>query len=289
MSAVDLNAQVVEQLGDGNTVAPREALKQQLGALLAALHGQGEARANLAGEERVGAFLDAISDELEGLLAVAAPLIEYGGSAGHEAVVRAVAQVTNEISRQPNQENAHYLVAARVLWCTTAFALACDAIDFLPRLLRLTVRSAFRNVDEPLIDDSSARHLEVFGRGADVAFDSHREWLASLDLVAERYPLLAREQLLEKALAEADLIFALHTDAAGRGINGTYSAVAHREGDAERRLRARVRAPDAREQLVRFFAVPDAELEERLDEIHAQLPRQGELYFGEIRLFPGQE
>jgi hypothetical protein len=289
MTAIEINEQLVEQLGRGDTVAPREELKAQVLALLATLDDQGEAAANLAGEERVDAFRGAISDELEGFLAAAAPLIEYGGGGGQEAVIRALAQVTSEISREPSHENAYYLVTARLLWSTTAFALACDATDFLPRLLRLTVRSAFRNVDELLIDDGSARHLEAYGRSADVAFESHRLWLAALSLLTERYPLLAREQQLERALAEADLIFALHTDAVGAGIRGTYSHGAHREGHAEQRLRARVRTRDGREQLVRFFGIPDAELEERLAELHEGFPRQRELFFGQIRLFPGDD
>jgi hypothetical protein len=289
MSAIEINEQLVEQLGRGDSVGPREALKAQVLTLLATLDDQGEAAANLAGEERVNVFLEAISDELEGFLAVAAPLIEYGGSDGQEAVIRALAQVTSEISREPDHENAYYLVTARLLWSTTAFALACDATDFLPRLLRLTVRSAFRNVDELLINDSSARHLEAYGRSADVAFESHRLWLASLSLLTERYPLLAREQQLERGLAEADLIFALHTDAVGASVSGTYSHGAHREGHAEQRLLARVRTPDGREQLVRFFGIPDAALEHQLTELHEGFPRQRELFFAQVRLFPGDD
>lgn len=289
MTAVELNEQAVEQLGRRDSVTPREALKTQVVALLAAIDSQGEARANVAGEERAKAFLEAISDELEGFLAIAAPLIEYGGSDGQEAVVRALAQVASEISREPDLENALYLVTARLLWCTTALALACDATDFLPRLLCLTVRSAFSNVHEPLVEDGNARHLEAYGRSADVAFESHRLWLASLSLVTERYPLLARDQQLERALSEADLIFALRTDAVGARIRGTYSHGAHREGHAEQRLRTRVRTPDEREQLVRFFGIPDAQLEERLAELHEGLPRQRDLFIGDVRLFPGDD
>ena len=82
------------------------------------------------------------------------------------------------------------------------------------------------------------------------------------------------------------LIFALHADAIGAGIGGTYSHGAHREGYAEERLRARIRTPDGREQLVRFFGIPDAELEARLAELHEGLPRQRDLFIGEVRLFP---
>jgi hypothetical protein len=48
---------------------------------------------------------------------------------------------------------------------------------------------------------------------------------------------------------EADMLFAMHADAVGAGVNGTYSQGAHREGYAEERLRARVGTPEHREQL----------------------------------------
>src|SRR6266511_3323604 len=54
----------------------------------------------LRARSRANALLEAISDELECFLAVAAPLIEYGGRDGQEAVVRALAQVASEISRE---------------------------------------------------------------------------------------------------------------------------------------------------------------------------------------------
>lgn len=287
MSAVELNVRIVEQLGNGNTVAPREALKQQLGALLDTF-GNHEELNGLRGQERVASLVAAIQEPLEGVVAAGAPLIEYGGPDGQRAV-RALAQITGRISVDPSQENAYYLVAARLLWCSTAFALACDAVEFLPRLLGLTVRSNFRYAEERLIDDSSARHLEAFGREAGVALDSHRQWLAQLDLLSERYPLLARDQELEKALAEADLLFAFHADLSASGARGVYSGAAHRDGDPERRVRARLQAPEARAQLVRFFDIPDPQLDERLSEIHERMPRDNELFFGDVRLLPAEQ
>lgn len=286
MSVAELNARIVDQLGNGNTVAPREALKQQLGALLNTLEDQGEELNNLAGEDRVATLVAAIQEPFEGVLAVTAPLIEYGGPDGQLAVIRALAHLTGRISLEPSQENAYYLVAARLLWCSTAFALACDAVDFLPRLLSLTVRSNFRDIDERLIDDSTARHLNAFKSGADVALDSHRQWLAQPELLTKHYPLLARDQGLEKALAEADLLFALHADASGTSSRGIYSGAAHRDGNPERRLRARLRTPGPREQLVRFFEIPDAELDERLNEAHERMPHNHEFSFGDVRLLP---
>ena len=147
------------------------------------------------------------------------------------------------------------------------------------------MRSAFRNVDEPLIDDSGARHLDA-GRSAEVAFESHRLWLSSLSLLTERYPLLVREQHLERALAEADLIFALHSDVINAGMHGTYSHGAHREGHAEARLRARLRTPDGRQQLVRLFGVRTKELDQRLAKLHDGPARTRDLFVSDVRLFP---
>jgi hypothetical protein len=288
MTAVDLNQQVLEQLGRGDAVAAREMLKSCVLAILQALDEpqRQEDAANLAGEKRVEGFMNGISAELEGFLAVAAPLIEYGGRNGQQAVVYALALVAGEVSDEPSRENALYLIAARLLWCTTAFALACDATDFLPRLLRITTHSAFRDADERLIDDSGARHPSAYDRSADVGFESHRLWLGALPLVQQCYPLLARDQQLDKALMEADMLFAMHADVAGGSMGGTYSHGAHREGYAEQRLRARVGAPDGREQLCRFFDLADAQLEQRLNELHEGLRRQRDLFMGEVRLFP---
>lgn len=289
MSAVELNKQVIEQLSAGNTVTPQEMLKDQLVGILEALdqNDNGEHQMNLGNALDV---VEGISDELEGFLAVAVPLIEYGGEGGQEAVVSALARIAQQIDRRPPDcENALYLLAARLLWCTTAFALACDTVDFLPRLLRLSTRSHFHGRDERLVDDSSVRHLSAFDRGAGDAFESHQQWITSSALVQRCYPLLARDGLIEEGLMEADMLFALHSDATESSLRGTYSHGAHRTGRPEARLRARLGAPAQREQLSLFFGVPDGQLEQRLAELHEGLPRDREEFMGDVRLFPGEQ
>jgi hypothetical protein len=289
VSAAELNSRVVEQLGAGNTVAAREALKAELVAVLDALdrNDKGEQQVDLGSARQIDNFVDGISPELERFLAVAVPLVEYGGDAGHEAVVNALARVAEQIPREtqtPGWETALYLVTARLLWSTTALALACDRIDFLPRLLRLRTRSRFHGGEELLVDDSSARHLSAYERGADESFDSHNRWLADLPLCRERYPLLVREGLLEQALAEADMLFAMHS--AGDAVGSTYSHGARREGHAERRLRARVNVPAERAALCTFFNVSDAHLEDELAALHGQLARSTDLFIRDVQLFP---
>lgn len=289
MSAVELNQQVLEQLGAGNTVAPRESLKDQLVDVLEALdrYGSDEQHVTLGNAVEV---VEEIGDELERFLAAAAPLIEYGGEAEQEAVVTTLARIAQEIDRRPpDWENALYLLAARLLWCTTAFALACDCVGFLPRLLRLSTRSHFRGRDERLVDDNSARYLDAFNRGADESLESHQRWLTSSALVHQRYPLFARDGLLEAALMETDLLFALHSDATESGIRGTYSHGAHRTGRPEARLRARLGSQAQREQLCVFYGIPDEQLEQRLGELHEGMPRDRGGFMGDVRLFPGDD
>jgi hypothetical protein len=293
MRSAELNKQVIEQIGAGDTVTPREAVKTQLVALLDSIdrHDKGEGQINIGGEHAEN-FIDGIDSELEDLLAIAAPLIEYGGLAGQEAVVSALARVAEQIPREtqtPGWEPALFFVTARLLWSTAAIALACDAVEFFPRLLRVRTRSRYRSVESLVVDDSSARHLDVYGRGADESFESHRRWLAELELLIERYALLVRDGLLEQALAEADMLFAMHTVATGSSFGQAYSHGAHREGHAERRLRVRVRAPEQRASLCKFFDTPDRELEQRLATLHDGLARQRDLFRGEVQLFPSDD
>jgi hypothetical protein len=289
VSAGELNSRIVDQLGTGNSVAAREALKAGLVAVLDALdrHNKGEQQVDLGSAGQIDNFVDGITPELEHFLAVAAPLLEYERDGEHDAVVNALARVAEQIPREtqtPGWEPALYLVTARLLWSTTALALACDRVDFLPRLLRLRTRSRFHGGEEPLVDDSSARHLSAYERGADKSFDSHKCWLVGLALFRERYPLLLREGLLEQALAEADMLFGMH--AARYAVGTTYSHGAHREGDAERRLRARMAVPAERAALGAFFGVAEAQLEEQLGALHGQLARRTDLFVREVQLFP---
>jgi len=287
MNAVELNNQIVEQLGAGNTIAPQEALKGQLVGILEALDGNDDHDVNLGNAVDV---VDEVGDELEGFLAVAAPLIEYGGEPGQVAVISTLARITEQIDRRPpDWENALCLLAARLLWCTTAFGLACDAVDFLPRLLRLSTHSHFHDHDERLVDDRSARHLSAFNGSAEESFKSHARWLASSALVQQRYPLLARDGVIDEALIEVDMLFALHSDATGSGNRGTYSYGARRTGRPEARLRARLGAPAQRKQLALFFGFLDGQLEQHLAELHEGLPRNREGLMGDVRLFPSTD
>lgn len=291
MSGAELNAEVIEQLGAGNLVGPREALKAQVEALLQRLErtDQGEGQVNLAEERQLENFIEGISGELQGFLAVAAPLIEYGGDAGQEAVVTALARLAQEIERRsqtPGWEQAMYSLVSRLLWVTAAFALACDAIEFVPRLRRVTAPSHYEDRSEPMLDASRARYLPTHDGDAGRSFEAHERWLTELDLIAERYPLLARDDEITTALIEADLLFAMHAVASG-GHNGPYSHGARPGGGAEKRLRARAIDPNQRAVLAGFFETEGVELERQLNTLYGALHRQPGMWMGESQvLFP---
>jgi hypothetical protein len=291
MTAAELNEQAISDLGTGNLVAPREALKRQLAALLDALdrHNKGGEQVNLGDRPQLESFIDGIGGELEGFLAVALPLIEYGGETGQDAVVTALVRLAQEIERNtttPGWESALFVIVARLVWVAGAFALACQAVELLPRLTRITVRSGYDGRDQGLLDERRARYLASYSGDARKSFEAHQLWVAELALMADRYPLLARDDELVKALMEADMLFAMHAIATGRH-DGPYSHGAHQSGQpAEKRLRARVGDPRQRAVLAAFFGASEDKLQERLTALQGSLQRPAGAWTGDLPLFP---
>jgi hypothetical protein len=100
---------------------------------------------------------------------------------------------------------------------------------------------------------------------------SHQRWIAELALVSERYPLLARNDQLVKALMEADVVFAMFALATG-GHDNPYSHGARQgSGPAEKCIRARARDPRQRPALAAFFGVGEAELQARMSAFYGSL------------------
>jgi hypothetical protein len=294
MNASQINEAALAELGRGNTVGPRETLKTQLGALLDRLdhHDKRERQIDLGSPQKVDIVVDGLRQEIEGLLEVAFPLIEYGGEAGQAAVANALARVAAEVGRDtstPGWENAVLVVSTHLLLATTAFALACDAAEFLPRLLRVNVRFRNHEREEPLLDARRARYLAAYEGDAGRSFEAHRRWMESLGVVETCYPLLVRDDEIVKALMEADMLFALHTLAAGVSRE-PYAHSIGRDGHyPETRLRARVSDPRQRAAVVAFYALADYELESHLTRLYAQIRRDPDLWGDEHALFDVDE
>ena len=72
MTPAERNQQAVVDLGEGNTVAPREALKRALADLLDALdrHDKGEGQTNLGDPKHIDNVIAGLDAQLDALLAV---------------------------------------------------------------------------------------------------------------------------------------------------------------------------------------------------------------------------
>jgi hypothetical protein len=280
MTPGELNEQAVVDLGGGNTVAPREALKRVVAELLEALdrHDKGEEQTNLGDPKQIDNLIAGLDAQLDAFLAVAFPLVEYGGKAGQEAVATSLARIAREADRDtrtPGWSRAMLAIGARLLWVCTAFALAASALDFLPRLLRVTNRSKYGDRDEALVSSSSSRFLDAYNGDAAVSFEAHERWLAERSWIRERYPLLSHRDELAAYLLEADLVLAI-ASALADGSGAPYCHGAYRDGlPAETRLRAHAAEPAQRGNLCEFLRLPDAELEPRLNEIWVGFRRPG--------------
>ena len=166
-------------------------------------------------------------------------------------------------------------IGTRLVWVSTAFGLAANALDFLPRLLRVTSRTKYGDRDEPLVTSSSSRFLDTYGGDAALSFEAHERWLAERTWIRERYPLLSHRDELVAYLFEADLVLAI-ASALADGTGAPYCHGAYRDGlPAETRLRAHAAEPTHRANLREFLRLPDEELEPRLNEIWAGFRRPG--------------
>jgi hypothetical protein len=293
MTLVELNEQAVSDLGAGNTVSPREALKKALADLLDALdrHDKGQDQTNLGDPKQIDNVIVGLDTEVDAFMAVAFPLVEYGGNAGQEAVAAAIARVAREADRDtrtPGWERAMRALGARVVWVFTAFALATDALDFLPRLLRVVTRSKYGDHDEPLVTSSSARFLDAYNGDAGLSFEAHRRWLEERSWVGDRYPLLSRADEFVAYLMEADLVLAI-ASALSNGAGTPYCHGAYRDGiPAETRFRGHAADPRHRSALCEFLGIADAELEPCVNQIYREFRRPG-MWIDEANLLPARQ
>jgi hypothetical protein len=290
MTLAERNQRVVAELGAGNTVSPREALKIALADLLDALdrHDKGQDQTNLGDPNQIDNVIAGLDAELDAFMAVAFPLVEYGGESGQEAVAGAIARIARETDRDtrtPGWSRAMLVLGARLVWIFTAFALAEDAVDFLPRLRRISTRSSHGDGNESLITSSSARFLDAYNGDAGLSFEAHQRWLEERTWVADRYPLLSRENEFVAFLMEADLVLAIAA-ALSDGSGAPYCHGAYRDGlPGETRLRAHAADPRHRAILCAFLGIEGVDLEAKVNKIYRGFRRPG-MWIDEMNLLP---
>lgn len=224
MSAVDLQAKILDRLGAGDDVFAAEASKEKAVAVASALGAEeAEPKAPTA-DERVAALLAPVDEPAEELLAVVLPVVEYGGPRALDAIPRALLHIARQTSLGGRESGwrsaAGALVVGRLGWALTAYALHCGRLDGLCAAWRAIPPPRYEDeTPTPVLADPSLRHADAFDRDAGKAYDDYRSWLAGRELVGARYPLFAAE--LDDVFAEADFLLALRAEAAHR--YGVYS------------------------------------------------------------------
>lgn len=207
---------------------------------------------------------------MERVLARAFPLVDHGGERGSLAVLAEVRAFAADpwAAQNPQSEAAARLVLHHLAWPVAGYALACDRVDLVAELGAVVVASRYGDGDGTVFESSDVRHSDVFGRSADRTYDDLCEWLSGTALRAV-VPRLRREQDLDGALAEAELVAGLRF--ATRWADRSYCHVIGRGGEAERRLRAHLRSTAGRVALARLVGCDPKDLVETINELYGRL------------------
>jgi hypothetical protein len=263
VSALDLQANVLDRLGAGDDVFAAEASKERAVAVATALEAEEVEPKAASAEERLAALLAPVDSPAEELLAVVLPVVEYGGPRALDAIPRTllhIARQTSVVGRESGwRAAAGALVVGRLGWAVAAYALHCARLDGLCAAWRAVPPPRYEDESPtPLLADPSLRHADAFDRDAGKAYDDYRSWLAGRELVGARYPLFAAE--LDDVFAEADFLLALRAEAAHR-----YGVYSHGFTAASvARFRGRLGDGALRAGLASLFGVPVADLEATL-------------------------
>lgn len=272
MSAIDTYDEVLEQLGRGDPIAAREQLKEKAVRFAQALEDQilVEPERGTTDVEQRDAFLAAVTQSAEELLAAALPLVEYGDSNDHAAIAQALQHVVDRgLSEERGGRIARasaVVAVARVVWALATYALTTRRIDALVALASVgTLRRYEGQPMLPIVDDRSYRYPDALGGNAGESYRDYHDWLGASELVGERLSYLAAT--LDGTFGETDLLLALRMQVGHPGR--TYSD-GMRNG-VVRRLALRFRDARQRAHLIHFFGVDDGQLDEHVDAAYVQL------------------
>jgi hypothetical protein len=221
----------------------------------------------------------ALHDELEKCLALAQPLLDFGGERGLAEVCSMLQRLaflraeTSALAREPMVSLGLHDLA----WSLLAECLAADRLRSLPRLASVVVLDPQYPEAITLFEHEDLRHPGAFQRGGENAYLAWREWFCSSELIA-RLPHLGTRESRRAAAAEADLLAALRF-AARHGERSFCACLG--EGSGERRLRAHALGADGGALGVALGLGPDG-LEAALNERYGLLAGPDE--FGRSRL-----
>jgi len=186
VSAIDTYDEVLEQLGRGDPIAAREQLKEKAVRFAQALEDQilVEPERGTTDVEQRDAFLAAVTQSAEELLAAALPLVEYGDSNDHAAIAQALQHVVDRgLSEERGGRIARasaVVAVARVVWALATYALTTRRIDALVALASVgTLRRYEGQPMLPIVDDRSYRYPDALGGNAGESYRDYHDWLGA--------------------------------------------------------------------------------------------------------------
>lgn len=265
MSAVQKNAEALTSLGAGDVVSVIEDVKRTAHALAEEI----DRESGGTPEERINELLERTCKPSEELLALVYPTIEYGDAQAIETIPRALLHVagrTAAVVREtgPNRIGG-VVVVGRLVWAIVAYAVHCGRFEVIADASRASVIVPFSNNEAaPLIGVGVLRYPDALGGNAGRSFEAYREWLQTLQLITERYPLLVAE--FDHVFGEADVLLAM---VMARQRDRVYSLGL--DTASAGRLARRLRDPKHRAALRVVFDSSKDELDDALERAYARL------------------
>lgn len=212
--------------------------------------------------------LAAYDDALDQLLVPAVALTTYARGAGSRHVrlgVRMLAEAA--IDRHGHVDRVCAALLARVVRVVVGAGLAYERPEAALAL------AGIPHDDATVLTASSLRHLPLFDRSANIAYESHLNWLSRRPWTRE-LALMRRDEDLVRAMSEADVLLAV-AEAAADPSDEVYAQGLVEPGDvARRRLAARLRDPRQRRVLGDLLGADDEQLDERAQAAFARLIAQ---------------
>lgn len=232
------------------------------------------------GEEAMQHF----DNELDRLLAAVLAVIATGSGDDLRVVTVALDAIASATSG-PHRPHTPFVngVLARTSLTMTAGALAWRRLELVVQMASVT-RSNGYGPAVRVLADTDLRHLDLFDRGADTAFQAHLAWFMQRPW-RTAVGVLASDNQVRMAFGEADVLGGMLAVGDGRNRDVYSAGLALDDRQIADRIVARSREPRQRAALCGLFGVEDDQLEPRMSESYAGLTAGGQVTSFHPQLF----
>jgi hypothetical protein len=268
LSAIALYDEALEHLSRDDNVGLAEMLKREAvvnAEIIEQAIAQSPSGEPTSNEEQVQALLATHDEANERLLALAFAAIEYGEGSLFSILMRSLAHVIERTAQEragPERQRAvaAVVVGGRLIWAASSYAAACDKLEVIATLARITIQppDEVRAVT-PIFARRAFRYPQALDSNADNSYKHYLNWLRERSLVKDRLPMFSAS--LEQVFAEIDLLLALRM--IGYLNHRTYSGGVSTE--TIRRLQRRFEDQGQRAALATLFESSEEGLNERIN------------------------